>query len=97
MHKKGEREFPSRTLSASERDQLSLRKFILTATAGGRVSLLVYEVIVRKGDRTEMTGYASRETDEVITGRSSQRDGHLSLIGIRGKIDQEIHKLPGGP
>ena len=55
----------------------------------GRVGICC-ELIVRKGDRTDMTEYASRETDEVITGRFSQCDSHLSLIGIRSKIDQEF-------
>ncbi|MFT5091993.1 MAG: hypothetical protein ACI93T_000812 [Porticoccaceae bacterium] len=87
---KRERVFPSRTLSASERDQLSLRNFVLTAAADGRVSLFVCEVIVRKGDRTDMTEYASRRTGEVMNERFPQSHGHLSLIGIRSKIDQEF-------
>jgi hypothetical protein len=58
MHKKGAR-VSEPTLSASKSDQLSLRNFILKATADGRDSLFVCEVIVRKGDRTEMTEYAS--------------------------------------
>jgi hypothetical protein len=37
-----------------------------------------------------MTEYASQETNEVMTERFPQRDGHLSLIGIRSKIDQEF-------
>lgn len=35
-----------------------------------------------------MTEYASQETIEVMTERFRRRDGHLSLIGIRSKIDQ---------
>jgi hypothetical protein len=37
-----------------------------------------------------MTEYASRKTKEVMIERFPQRDGHLSLIGIRSKIDQEF-------
>ena len=55
-----------------------------------RWPIFVCELIVRKGDRTDMTEYASRETKEVMTERFPQRDGHLSLIGIRSKIDQEF-------
>lgn len=44
-----------------------------------------------------MTEYASRKTEEVMTERFSRRDDHLSLIGIRNKIDQEILKSPSGP
>lgn len=89
MHKKG--------AEASEPSNVRFGLWLLTLDGNSpaddrQVSMFAWEVIVRKGDRTEMTEYASRRTIEVINERFSQSHGRLSLIGISSKIDQEFQK-----